>query len=414
MPVSNPGVGTSVTTAEIEDEQVTTAKLADGAVTRAKTSGIEVDADTQALAHSTTVGDYNQPTTAVATNEGDVVGGDLDATSRDHDNSGASTVNDNQFNVDDSSFTIPTDDFEIRFPLNVTAFTARGDTNAQDGFVGLVAGNNIVSAAVDRIGIYYRTHTTAGNKFYLCHSDGVTADNAAAITDIADYGLQTGQIYVKIVLSATNTLTATFYSDSAYSIVLATVSKDITALTISGLTHWVHSRRRTVATNNGVVQFTVPNVPVISGISKTKTAVMAVDDDSNEWWQADAAIAAAIYVDMNGLVEMAGVNVNPHSNITETEIKIRVSATTTFTDAGLVRTILVSALTTGSDNFIRFNRPDTTMRYLQIIGSSGLSLVMAITEIAVRTETESVMNRGQRNYYIDPTDTTLDLDGSPA
>lgn len=415
MSFSNPSsIGETIETGEVTDGAITNPKLGDNAVTKDKTSGIVEDAPSQVLKLSTDTADYDQPTTAAASSETvDSSNLEIESDSHNHVNSGASIIDDTPFKEDISAYTIPTDDFEIRFPLNITTFSNRTDTNTQFSFVGLVAGDNISSASADRLGLYMRTHNGVGHKFYAAASDGGTVGSLLG-TAVSGYDLQVGQIYVKFVLSATNTFTVYLYSDSGYSTLLGSSALDITAQTISGLDHFLHNRRRTVTTNNGNLSFTTDEVTAVSGISITRTALMAVDDNANTFHKSDAGIGEKIYVDMNTAIDMWGVYLRPVTGMTETEFKIRTSETTTFTDAGLNRTILTSKLTLDADNFVRMTRPPTKHRYLEIIGSSGSSLVIAFAKIHPRTETESVGNIASYNYPISPTDTSLNLDGSPA
>jgi len=68
MPLFNPGVGSSVESAEITDGSIQTADIADGAITFAKSDGSLAQAGTQALAHTVTIGDYTIPTAMVSGN----------------------------------------------------------------------------------------------------------------------------------------------------------------------------------------------------------------------------------------------------------------------------------------------------------------------------------------------------------
>jgi hypothetical protein len=106
---------------------------------------------------------------------------------------------------------------------------------------------------------------------------------------------------------------------------------------------------------------------------------------------------------------IGGLAIYPHSNTTETQIKIRVSNTSSFIDSQTVRTINTSNLTNGAWNYIRFNL--NKGKYIQIYGSSGLSKVLEINEVKCLTPSDSEISQSHEHTEIDSTDTSLGLNG---
>ena len=133
------------------------------------------------------------------------------------------------------------------------------------------------------------------------------------------------------------------------------------------------------------------------------------DDDTTTTHEVTSA-NPAVYVDCGGSnVLLAGIAIYLHANTTETEIKIRISTDATFTDSENVRTITVSNLTAGAWNYIRFNLKNS--RYAQIYGTTGTSVVLAISQIKYLTKTETEVLADLGVLEISSSDTSLGLDG---
>ena len=143
----------------------------------------------------------------------------------------------------------------------------------------------------------------------------------------------------------------------------------------------------------------------------SSSAVYVMVDDTSIFWQSNAETNPAIYLDLGGAAtNCLGMAIYLHANTTETEIQIRMDATTSFTSADARRTITVSNLTAGAWNYIRWNLK--TLRYLQVYGNSGNSSVLAISEIKYLTKTDSEILRDLGIISISATDTNLALDGT--
>lgn len=128
-------------------------------------------------------------------------------------------------------------------------------------------------------------------------------------------------------------------------------------------------------------------------------------------WVSSAEANPAVYYDVTGsAINLLGIAIYLNAATTETEIKIRCSADTTFTSGETVRTILVSNLTAGAWNYIRFNLKNR--RYIQIYGSSGASKILAVSLAKTLYKTDSEVFSDLGILQISATDTSLALDGT--
>ena len=136
------------------------------------------------------------------------------------------------------------------------------------------------------------------------------------------------------------------------------------------------------------------------------TPIQAVDDNLATYWESAAATNNWIYVDNTTEKNTYGIVVYPKSITTETQYKIQWSNDlSTWTD---LRLINVSALTNGVYNYIRFN--GVTARYIRIYGNSGSSAVMSFNNIRLLEGQDQETTHG--HLPISATDVTLSLDGT--
>jgi hypothetical protein len=107
--------------------------------------------------------------------------------------------------------------------------------------------------------------------------------------------------------------------------------------------------------------------------------------------------------------EPSAVAVWTHANTTATDLKIQTSPDgSTWTDK---RRVLVSALTHGAYNYIRFNRDIAQVRYLRFYAMDGGSVILAIAEVKTLSPTESQWNRRHGHKTISASDTSTSLSG---
>ena len=142
------------------------------------------------------------------------------------------------------------------------------------------------------------------------------------------------------------------------------------------------------------------------------TAASAIDDDLSLYWASNAEANPWIYVDHGSATNCNSIALYPNAASTETEIKIQLSASTSFAgEETLARTIDYSNLTNGAWNFIRFNNTANT-RYARIYGSSGDSSVLAFNEIKLLNFSDAAVAGEHGHLGISGTDTSLALNGT--
>lgn len=146
-------------------------------------------------------------------------------------------------------------------------------------------------------------------------------------------------------------------------------------------------------------------------IEETYNANDVFDDDTNTEWSSTAEANPAIYVDCGGSsINIGACAIWFNAETTETQVKIRGSTDTTFTDAENLRTINLTEITTGQYSYLRFNLKN--FRYLQIYGSSGSSAVLAINEIKYETYTDAEITETHGHIGIDGDTTGLANNGT--
>jgi len=347
-------LGASIQTAEIDNNAITTAKIAAGAVTSSKIADVAGTQSGVQMPLSTTIGDYTQPTAAVATSEGIVGNGKL--------SSEATPSTSGSWAVVPSNLTNATDD-------DAGTQTTQGTGIMNSAAIGYIEFDFGAGETVTAISVkfwYGKTGTGWGNALLQVY-DGTW-------TTIKSY---------PISASTTVQETVTF------------ASKLVTKARIG----W-----NTVTPNTNLQVLGYANYLHLGTIGDD---AYARDDSTATVAKTKALANSNIYADMNSALNVVAVAIYGTSEMTETEIQIRTS-----TDAAAwtkFRTILTSKIIAGQWNYILLNAVNA--RYIQVYGSSGSALAVAVAEIKVRTATESQITLGSRNKVIDNSDTALTLAG---
>lgn len=141
----------------------------------------------------------------------------------------------------------------------------------------------------------------------------------------------------------------------------------------------------------------------------TSDTANSFDDDDSTLWKSGSESNPNIYYDNTSSYNICGIAIKKNSsNNTETSIKIQTSTDgSTWTDK---RTINTSALTDDSYSFVRI--PITSARYFRIYGNSGTAKVLALTEVKYLKKTNDEITNTHTHLEIDPTDTSLALNGT--
>lgn len=395
------------------------------------------------VSYSQTIGDYTQPTAAVATTEKDntaaVWGKDSDQTIENFTTYANTTEGDasyptsntsvlrvnpttdvldgifttvdasNQYQIYRDLTSISNTAWNLRFKLTISAITNPGNFNYAF-FVGFSSTTTGADVAED--GIALRLSVTSGGSrtYNIVDTDNSTMFYTAVEQTFAK-ALTTETVYVEMIRSSATAYSIELFSDSNY-----TTSIEKETGTVAAGSDSYRYFKAMFADNSGHatgnMTISLDDIQMVNGATTyTQGAANAIDDDVNTFWESNAETNPAIYVDCGGAnTNLLAIAVYPNANSTETEIAIRASADTTFTSSEDVRTITYSNLTNGAWNYIRYNLKN--LRYLQIYGNSGASKVLAINEIKYMTKTDSQILADLGILEISGTDTSLALDGT--
>lgn len=388
----------------------------------ARTTGT-IDPDIGIYPHSTTIGDYTQPTSATASSVAD------DTPSFQDDFSGADAWAD----ADSTKIGVDTTDDRLEFicvrdtgnrkcvydlgagnvsdtawilrcKLHFTSLTAGDNSNI---YIGLSSASQTTApgGAQDSIGCIARNEA-ASKLFVACDSDGAalsTSDGTTALTWAA-----TTDYFIEIKRTSATTYNITLSSTSAFSGDLASFTGRTVAATTASLRYIVVTDLDDNAPG-GTMEGYVDDVKFWNGVTTTTStpASNVRDDNTGTQWRSLSENNPNIYVDMGSVVNIAAVAIHlDRTNTTETEITIQTSPdASTWTTK---RTCNVSDFTDDTWEFRRINLTNT--RYVRIRGSNS-SKTLAINEIKVLKPTDGQVACRHGHKEISTSSTTDDDDG---
>ncbi|PBO85766.1 MAG: hypothetical protein COA77_02570 [Thaumarchaeota archaeon] len=375
--------------------------------------------------HSETIGNYSQPSNAVVTTPDTSAILDDDLTSSANftisaDNWTYDAINDEidlaagQGGVyrgarfDPVGANISTSKWLLRFKIRVDSITSYSSGNHAGamffGFTDKIT--SVMTDLQDAVGIIFQTNPNTWRNLIKDNEqiNGGTTAFAHAPT------IET--LYIEIENNA-GALSMRMYSDVARTVLIEEETGSIGLVTGLRYLHFQGYSYTPFVSASGGLNGAVDDVQFWNGINKTEmlagSGSEVFDDSTGTKWNSNVETNPAVYIDLGSSKNILGVAIHLHADNTETEFKIRCSADTSFSDAENVRTITVSNLTAGAWKFIRFNLK--YKRYLQIYGSSGSSLVMAISEIKYLTMTDNDLKNDEGILEISSSDTSIGLDG---
>lgn len=360
----------------LTDNSVTLAKLAHGTAGKLigfnSSTGVPEEQDTPSgsvgntvvLKHNTTIGDYTFPT--------------LEDTA--HSSVGTGTGNTTYVALKDTTTTVPLTDTYYS-----TLWTSTANQADQD---------NSTSSQI---------YTVSGSSAYR--------DNGYAIWDFGDdagYAIRICQRLDGIA----NGVAQWFHSDdnSSWTEITAAVpteTKTETDYAISGGFRYLKYYQNSAS--GWMTQHLFQVTRLRYGSTVDYTSRKMVDEDTGEYAVTNEEANPWMSAGMASSTLTSGVAIWHESDTNETEIKIQTSPdNSTWTTK---RTILVSKLTAGQYNYIRFT--PTTCLYVRIYGSSGASKKLAIGELKVKNGiTDTLLLTDHEHLDISTTDTSLELDGT--
>ena len=424
MPVSNPGVGSSVTTAEIEDGQVTTAKLAAGAVTKEKSTGLQPDNKQVIMTLETDETNYTNPTAAIGSSQAviedspeesnDFTGYASDAAAAvDYPTTDAVaaavlaatdklTVAHRRASTNaaylshDLTGAIMTDE---KFVIEISKLNISEWQGGQIAFIGMSSGLGASSAALDRVGM--QLGSSDANLGYKAEvTDGVTITRAAkedSLSITTDY-------WIDLICDGAD-LTINVYNSAAKSSPIATATESIAAAV--NLRYFIISGD-TAAGSSEKILFTIDKVVMYANQetgSTIRPASAVIDDDEATYHQTESEIGASVYADMNAVGNYGNLVIYPHANSSLTEFIIESSVDAVTWEK--LRTVLWSAITEAAYNYITL--PVRQARYFRVKSNDAGAATLAIAVMKLNGMTDSALGVDHTHKEIVNTDTSLTL-----
>lgn len=303
--------------------------------------------------------------------------------------------------VSDSAWVL---DFEL-------IFTTQGVANPSAAvYFGISSNNqcNDATASQDFIG-WQRVFlvTTSSRKWLSNDSNGAALPgHGGGDSGTCETLANCTTFYFRIRRLTTTTYEAIRFTDAGRSCAAVTLAGTVSACTtglrfIKFITSGAPCGARMIGT--------VDNVILYDGITCPDCVGKAIDNNNCTQWISTSQTNPAIIVDMGAAKDMSAMVIRKDVATTSTEIKIRVSTDTTFTDSENVRVVKTACLTAGTDKFIRFNRLTEDRRFLQVIGTDTDARVLAIDEMKVRIPTD--FTRRHEHKKISTFKTGTDLSG---
>ncbi len=301
-------------------------------------------------------------------------------------------------------------DWGMEFRLDLSTVTTPA-CSQNVGYFGMFGSNGATDASSnqDFIGIGLRVATCCSATFELTDKNCMALDTACSIEFCTTMTTCCSPYFIRIARNSSIAYYGEIYSCACYCM-LTEKKCGVVSACVTGLQH-VGIKNNFTGANCGVIIGTIDDIKVWdNGIGGRGCARLVVDCMDCTTWTSSCETNPAVYVDMGSVADMVGVSINHCCATTATILKIRTSTCTTFTDCDNVRTILETNLTSCMDNFIRFNRPSTDHRFLQIIAADDTSSVLSINEVKVLTPTDA--DRSHGHLIICSEDTSLIFDGT--
>lgn len=321
---------------------------------------------------STTIGDYSSPTGATATSNGTVPG--------------------------------------VTLATQSTSDTTRGITNGIFSRSGIKLGAS--SALIGNV----LTKAT----FYLSKTGSPTGTLTCRIRDSGDAEVLV--LGTKDVSTLTGSATATEF-ENLTGRTLASGDKILLEYTGGDASNYVDAQINTAGGydttntfetryNGSYTDATGQDFKFILFGNGTATAADTYDGSTSTYWLSTSEANPAIYWDFGSARDHVAFAINLRTtDTTVTQIKLRISTDTTFTDGETVRLINVSDFTNNTWRFILINRTSIDARYVQMYGiGTG---VLAVYEFKSRYGlTDTVILRSHKHRTLQTTSVETGLDSN--
>ena len=376
------------------------------------------------VSHSTTIGDYTAPTSAVASSTGagvalfsddftsyaDTTEGDAAYPTSDTTNLRVNpttdlinvtvTTSSPDANIYKDLTSISTTVWRLRFKWVITAITHNTTGNGKYQTIVMSSSNGAPSASQDAIGIRIADYDVSDKKIEAFFTNGAAL--SAGTTAVFSTAASATTFYVEIKRLSDTSATVELFSDSGYTTSIESESLTIGAGLVTGL------RYINITAGGGATDGTLTTTLDDIAVTHTAPAAAVYDTLTTTYWKTNSENNPNIYVDMGSTLNLCAIALYYNgTDTTETEIKIQSSIdAVTWTDK---RKITTSNLTSGAWNYYRFNIAGGA-RYVRAYGTSN-SKVLSFYEIKVLKKTDAEIFADMGIVEISSSDTSLDSDG---
>lgn len=380
--------------------------------------GISSFSGAAVVSHSTTIGDYTTPTTAVDADSTAISFRDLyttnagwtqtstqvtvDSGTADAVNFAGATATGPTYRAVHKALGLTLSDTKwiMRFKYVYTTSAGGGPLHY---IAVLRAGTSDPTSSGDHIAILH--HVSYGG-VVIQEKDGATpTNNTTGLT------MSTGNTYyIQLERTSATNIRISAFSNPSYTTHIANSPQNHACASTSGnsLDTLIHSNVSDTGTESLTADIDDMHIWDAANAADISMPLNVVDDSTTTPYLSKNKTNPAVYVDMNSALNLCAVAMYyDGTNTTETEIKIQTSIdAVTWTDK---RTVTTSNLTNGAWNYYRFNIAGGA-RYLRIYGT-GTTKIIAMYEIKVMTKTDAQIFADLGIVQISSSDTALDSDG---
>lgn len=266
-----------------------------------------------------------------------------------------------------------------RFKLNITTLT-RSTSAASEAKIAFTLNSlhALGEAPVeDSLGICFYFSNNE-----LVFKNLVSNGGVQTVSTVTSLVPTTTTYYIQMNRASATSFVVKIYSDSAYTTQVgdtntATISSSYAGLRYFGIQLFTETTNGNVVATADDIQFwNLASTP-------TSVATRAVDNSTVSDWKSNSEANPRIYVDLSSDREIVGVALNINKTATTvTSLKIRASTDTSFSDAENIAYVSISDFTDDTWRYLANNFLAANTRYVQFYANE--TGVLAINEIKVR------------------------------
>lgn len=369
---------------------------------------------------STTIGDYSQPASAVASSENITSPTFSDDFTADTNWTPSGSGQAYDAGNDEWDFTSPntngamycyrdltgaeiSGDFYFQCKIRFDALAAADGCGVDSHFIGLsdITTTQGTNVSQDAIGIFFWN-----NDVILVNANNAAPNAVSPSNNV----LTTGTFYFRMYRNGT-----TVYVDIADNINFSSPIYSANA-TVAGTglryMHLYSHHTNSGACGAGTTTYSIDDVIFVNGtyVYNYFPASNSVDNQTATKWKSNSEANPRIYVDLTSNREIVGLALNiDKTTTTVTSLKIRASTDTTFTDGENIVYINLTDFTDDTWRFLVNNFLSDNRRYVQIYANE--TGVLAINEIKVRygvSDLLKILDHRHKTRIVDSADSFVD------